>query len=88
MRRFKKLGAFLKKHRKAAGITQWDVAREMGYASPQFISNYERGLCAPARETLPLLMKLCKIKKLDMYELLLEIEKEQLCELLGIDLGE
>ena len=44
---FQKLGPFLKKARSKMGLSQRDVADKLGYTSPQFISNVERGLCSP-----------------------------------------
>lgn len=53
--KYETLGSYLKESRKKAGWTQWDVAKKLGYSSPQFISNVERGLCE---------LPLSKIKKL------------------------
>jgi transcriptional regulator with XRE-family HTH domain len=33
--------------RHAANMSQGDVAKKMGYSSPQFVSNWERGLSMP-----------------------------------------
>lgn len=38
------LGKFLRKKREAAGVTQAQVAEVLGYASPQLVSNVERGI--------------------------------------------
>ena len=37
-------GTLLKQSRKIREISQLDVAKYMGYSSPQFVSNVERGL--------------------------------------------
>jgi transcriptional regulator with XRE-family HTH domain len=37
---------YLQKLRKNAGLTQAELAAGLGYTSPQFISNIERGLAA------------------------------------------
>lgn len=37
-------GATLKKAREAKGLTQADVSQALGFTSPQFVSNAERGL--------------------------------------------
>lgn len=52
------LGPFLHKHRLAAGYTQMAVAAELGYTTPQFISNWERGVSSPP---LNVLAKICEI---------------------------
>ncbi|RYZ67224.1 MAG: XRE family transcriptional regulator [Proteobacteria bacterium] len=38
---------YLRELRNAAGLSQGDVAKIMGYSSAQFISNWERGLSLP-----------------------------------------
>lgn len=86
--KFKELGKFLKLARKASGITQRDVAKKMGYSSPQFISNCERGLCAPSRESLPILVDLYKINKIDLIHLLIDIETNSICSLFSVDPSE
>jgi len=37
----------LKKLRIQAGVSQRDVADQLGYSTPQFISNWERGVSCP-----------------------------------------
>ena len=43
---FQVLGDYLQSKRMKVGLSQGDVATKLGYSSPQFISNFERGLCA------------------------------------------
>ena len=74
--RFEVLGGYLKQKRKASGLTQWDVAKELGYTSPQFISNFERGLCAPSFDTLPKLIKMYSIPQDEILNLLLRQQEE------------
>lgn len=63
----KRIGQFLKQHRVKAGLTQSDVAQRLGYTSPQFISNIERGLCsAPVKH----LKDFAKMYHLDNEELI------------------
>jgi transcriptional regulator with XRE-family HTH domain len=63
----KRIGSFLKQHRVKAGLTQSDVAQKLGYTSPQFISNIERGLCsAPVKH----LKDFAKMYNLDTEELI------------------
>ena len=63
----KRIGQFLKQHRVKAGLTQSDVAQRLGYTSPQFISNIERGLCsAPVKH----LKDFAKMYNLDSEELI------------------
>ena len=53
----------LKKARSEKGLSQAEVAKKLGYSSPQFISNWERGLASPP---IPKLKKLCKIYDLPL----------------------
>lgn len=43
----KKLASELARLRKESGLSQRDVADELGYSSPLFVSNWERGISAP-----------------------------------------
>lgn len=45
-------GLFLREKRIAAGKSQEDVSKKLGYLSPQFISNWERGVCRPPHGTM------------------------------------
>ena len=38
------LGDYLKSKRENASLSQGDVAKKLKYTSPQFISNWERGI--------------------------------------------
>lgn len=60
------LGTYLKSKREAAGLSQIDVSQTLGYSSPQFVSNWERGLAKPPSKSLA---KLVKIYKLNSDEL-------------------
>ncbi len=55
----------LKRARENSGLSQADVARELGYSSPQFVSNWERGLSSPP---VPKLKKLCRLYHVSMDE--------------------
>lgn len=51
-------GVVLKNAREATDLTQADVAEQLGFTSPQYISNCERGLCKLAARHLRKLAKL------------------------------
>ncbi len=55
------LNDYLRQKRMDSGMSQLDVARELGYSSPQFVSNWERGLVSPPLETITTLIALYKI---------------------------
>ena len=64
-----KIGKFLKHKRKAAGLSQNDVAKKMNYTSCQFVSIWERGLSAPPPETFIILCTLYHLTKDDIAKL-------------------
>lgn len=80
----KDLGLFLKNKRIEAGLTQKDVAKKMGYTSPQFISNWERGLTAPPLSTIRSLIKLYNLQAQEIFNFIaeaqLDILKKELLE--------
>lgn len=45
-------GEAFKKERKQAGVSQGKISKSMGWSSPQFVSNWERGLSYPSQESL------------------------------------
>ncbi|MEK2645275.1 helix-turn-helix domain-containing protein [Bdellovibrio sp. BCCA] len=65
------LGEFLKEKRMKAGLSQGDVADKLGYSTPQFISNWERGVSMPPINTLKKLGQLYKISADDLFEVTL-----------------
>ena len=66
MKDFSTQAKLLRTAREAANITQGELARMLGYTSPQMISNWERELCGAPLEIMP---KLCKILGLKPSEL-------------------
>lgn len=43
----KTVGQFLKELRHHNGVSQRDLADKLGYSTPQFVSNWERGISFP-----------------------------------------
>lgn len=66
------LGNFLKDKRTAAGLSQADVAKELGYTTSQFISNWERGLSTPPIEVLKVLADMYEVNPDSMFKAVLE----------------
>lgn len=58
MNGYRDLALYLKKKRVAAGLSQAEVSEKLGYSSPQFVSNWERGLAKPPLFAMSKLMKL------------------------------
>jgi transcriptional regulator with XRE-family HTH domain len=80
MSKFERLGSLLKDKRVEKGLTQMELAQELGYTSPQFVSNWERGMCSPAFDTLPLIAKILNISKKDVIHIIVEETKFELEE--------
>lgn len=68
-----KLAKCLKERRVAAGLSQWDVASALGYTTAQFISNWERDVSTPPRDTLPTLAVLYRMKLHQLADLIFEL---------------
>ena len=66
------IGRFLRRKRLEANLTQWDVAQHLGYSTPQFVSNWERGVSAPPLATWP---RLCKILRVSDAEVVTTVER-------------
>jgi transcriptional regulator with XRE-family HTH domain len=75
----KEFGEFLKQKRLKAGLSQSEVAELLGYSSPQFVSNFERGLCAPPLPALRLLVKAYGLSINDLVKRLLK-QQQRLIE--------
>lgn len=72
MRQKNMLAEFLKQKRVTAGLSQRDVADKLGYSTPQFISNWERGVSHPPISALKKLGELYKISAEDLFEVTLD----------------
>ena len=64
-------GVFLAKARTDSGISQLQLARELGYTSPQYVSNWERGICGPPLDKLFELSKTLKISPQTLMSMIL-----------------
>lgn len=67
-----KFAHFLRDARVEAGFSQQDVAKRLGYASPQFVSNWERGLSSPPCHVLWQLANLYRVSAEALYDLMLQ----------------
>lgn len=73
VQQFSTLGKYLKNKRVAAGLTQTDVSSKLGYTSAQFISNIERGLCAPPATALKRMVRLYKMPENELLKKMVEV---------------
>ena len=70
------LSLFLKEKREESGLSQLEVAKQIGYSSPQFVSNWERGIVAPPIETIAILIDLYKIQPNHIIQKIVEDTKD------------
>jgi transcriptional regulator with XRE-family HTH domain len=73
----KEITQFLITSRKKAHLSQFEVAKDLGYTSAQFVSNWERGLSIPPRAKLKRIAKLYNLEgdKLNKVVALARIEE-------------
>ena len=74
------LNEYLREKRLDSGLSQLDVARVLGYASPQFVSNWERGLVSPPLETIAVLIQLYKLPHGEVIDRILDETRDYLEE--------
>lgn len=74
---FMDLSKFLKEKRLQAGLSQGAVAKKLGYTSPQFVSNWERGLSQPPVATLRKIAQIYNISANDMFDVMLKATIDQ-----------
>lgn len=77
---FETLSKYLYEKRLAKEITQGNLARVLGYASPQFISNWERGLAKPPLSTLKKMIKILDLDVDELLTILMKIEERRIRE--------
>ena len=68
-------GTQWKNYREKAGLTQREVSDVLGYSTPQFISNVERGRCRFPVGKLGKLKKLYRLSNDQVIDLFLSEEK-------------
>ena len=78
--RFETLSSYLYEKRVSKGITQGDLANMLGYSSPQFISNWERGLAKPPFDTLRRMIIILELDADKLAAILMKIEEQRIRE--------
>lgn len=84
----KRMGIYLRQKRESKGYTQAQVASKLGYGSPQFISNIERGVSRVPIKSLKSFIDLYELHMEEVIDLLLEEKRNQLRKVLGIGGGD
>ena len=77
------LGSFIRKMRLENDYSQAELAANLGYSSPQFISDWERGISSPPVKKLHKLAGLLKVKVDILFDLLVTLATEQLVDSLS-----
>jgi transcriptional regulator with XRE-family HTH domain len=72
LRKQSEFSSFLKKKRNLAGLSQKEVSEQLGYSTPQFISNWERGMSTPPITVIKKIASLYKISIDEIFDLLLQ----------------
>lgn len=70
MPHYKQLGKFLKRKRTQFDFSQSELAEEI-QIHPQFVSNWERGVCAPPHHSIKSLIKILKINKGELIDIMM-----------------
>lgn len=68
---------YLKNKRIERGLSQKEVSDKLGYTTPQFISNWERGLSAPPIDVFKKIAHLYHISSEEMFDIFLSEEIER-----------
>lgn len=71
------LGKYFQQKRIKQGLSQKDVSIKLGYTTPQFISNWERGVSMPPISVITQLSKMYKVNSEDIFNKILEISLRQ-----------
>ena len=81
---FESVGKLLKDARIVQGLSQRDVSLKLGYTSPQFISNIERGLCMPPLKQLKVMIELYELDSHEVAQLIANAQGDFIREQLGV----
>lgn len=73
-----RLGAFLKEKRIKRNLSQSEVAQLLKYSTPQFISNWERGVSSPPLDKINTLIDLYGLSRREIIEVILDETRDHL----------
>lgn len=74
MKDYSNLGRYLKQCRQDKGLTQTELGLKLKL-HPQFVSNWERGMCAPPNQSLPKLINHLDINREKLVDVMLKDSK-------------
>ena len=75
---FKNLGNYLKIKRVELGLTQKGLAEKLEGVHSQFVSNWERGLCAPPSHSFEDVIRILKLDRKILVEVMLKDSRIQI----------
>lgn len=78
------LSAYMKRSREAAGLSQLEVGRKLGFTSAQFVSNWERGISGPPIKSLIRLKSIYKLDVNYVVDLIVESTRIKLYRAFGL----
>lgn len=76
MTEFFELGQYLKEKRLSAGFTQAELAAKLGDVHTQFVSNWERGMCAPPNHCFQKLIAVLDLNRDKLVKVMLADSKK------------
>lgn len=76
MTEFFELGQYLKEKRMSAGFTQAELAGKLGDVHTQFVSNWERGMCAPPNHCFQKLISVLDLNRDKLVKVMLADSKK------------
>ena len=72
-------GVYLQNKRVEAGLSQGDVAKILGWATSQMVSNFERDISMPPVDSIDILASAYKLKSKDLRKMYYERKIEIIC---------
>ena len=76
--RFTSLAKLFRSAREDASLSQGELAKKLKFSSPQIVSNWERGLCAPPMNKLAELSEILNVAPNDVMSIILEETSKRL----------
>lgn len=77
---FFELGQYLKEKRVSAGLTQTELASKLGEVHTQFVSNWERGMCAPPNHCFQKLIEVLDLSRDKLVKVMVADSKKLIAD--------
>lgn len=74
------IGEFIREKRRAIALSQMELAQSLGYGTPQFISNIERGIASIPRRSVKWFAHALKIDHKYLIEVIVEFERRKMLQ--------